>query len=73
MERFFNLISGNVGSFFMIVGGLWFCLYIGKNWSYVTKVKPMKPFYLYSSIAIAICSIYLGVSILVREYHIVLP
>jgi hypothetical protein len=73
MDRIYNLISGNISSIFMIIAGLGFCLYIGKSWTYVTKVKPMKPFYLYSSIAIAICSIYLGVSILVREYHIVLP
>lgn len=69
MQNYINLTL----DIFMIFGGLWFACYVVLKWRHVIRANLMKPFYLYISIAIALCSIYLGFSSIVRELQITLP
>lgn len=69
MSDYANLLSG----FFMMTGGLFFAWYIFRNWKHIIKEKLLRPFYLYASVLTALITIYLGVSITLREFQKLFP
>jgi hypothetical protein len=73
MKELAAFIFNHIGSVFMIVGGFWLLADIIRNWNYITKTKHIKLQYLYGVIAASICCIYIGISIILREFYLVFP